>query len=210
MTNKKTILLITAVFVLLLCSACGAKSDSAANAANGQQAGTSQEGSGAQGAGGAGNGDNAGLGTEPANAGQGTDAGNAGNETGHGTDAAGAGNADQGTSTANAENDIYIIIDQTPKPIEGNSFDFTVNKRPDGYALSEMKWVSDKTTIVNTTAEAIAHGGNDEDGFYISGDGQFSGFIYPDKMKGEEGTVTFTFKNDQGHELTWSKKLTLK
>lgn len=33
--------------------------------------------------------------------------------------------------------------------------------------------------IVNSFQDAVEHGANGEDGFYISGDGQFSGFIYP-------------------------------
>ncbi|WP_435171969.1 hypothetical protein [Paenibacillus glycanilyticus] len=110
----------------------------------------------------------------------------------------------------NASEEILIIIDQTDKPIEGNSFDFTVNKRPEGYMLSKMEWKSGKTSIVNTTQEAIEHGGNGEDGFYISGDGQFMGFFYPDDLKGQKGDVSFTFVNDAGKELTWKKTITLK
>ncbi|MCQ6563550.1 hypothetical protein [Paenibacillus mendelii] len=105
---------------------------------------------------------------------------------------------------------ILIIIDQTPKPIEGNSFDFAVNQLPEGYALTEMQWISEKSKVANTVQEAIEHGANGEDGFYISGDGQFSGFFYPDSMKGEEGQVIFLFKDDQGNELSWKKKITLK
>jgi hypothetical protein len=111
--------------------------------------------------------------------------------------------------SANSDKEILIVIDQTPKPIEGNSFDFVVKQIPEGYSLTEMQWISDKSKILNTTAEAIQHGANGEDGFYISGDGQYSGFIYPDSMKGEEGQVVFVFNNDQGKELTWKKKLTL-
>ncbi|TCM96443.1 hypothetical protein EV294_105310 [Paenibacillus sp. BK033] len=110
----------------------------------------------------------------------------------------------------NANEEILIIIDQTEKPIEGNSFDFSVNKRPEGYMLSKMEWKSGKTSIVNTTQEAIEHGGNGEDGFYISGNGQFMGFFYPDDLKGQKGDVTFTFVNDAGKELTWKKTITLK
>ncbi|MFF2093379.1 hypothetical protein [Paenibacillus sp. NPDC058174] len=117
---------------------------------------------------------------------------------------------DKGDSGAEeGDQEILIIIDQTPRPSEGNSFDFSVNKRPEGYALSEMQWVSDKSTVKNTIAEAIEHGGSGEDGFYISGNGQFMGFFYPDEMKGEEGQATFIFKNEQGKELTWKKKITL-
>ncbi|BBI36477.1 hypothetical protein [Cohnella abietis] len=111
--------------------------------------------------------------------------------------------------SVNADEEILIIIDQTPKPIEGNSFDFLVNKRPEGYSLTEMQWISDKSKVINTIAEAVEHGGNGGDGFYISGDGQFSGFFYPDTMKKEKGQIIFIFKNDQGKELTWKKELTL-
>ncbi|MGO4548221.1 hypothetical protein AB4Z29_25870 [Paenibacillus sp. 2TAB23] len=119
-------------------------------------------------------------------------------------------NAVNAGGSAQNEDDILIIVDQTPKPIEGNSFDFVVKKLPEGYALAEMQWKSDKTNIKNTVQEAIAHGGNGEDGFYISGNGQFSGFFYPDSMKGEEGKVTFVFRNEQGKERTWQKSITLK
>lgn len=111
--------------------------------------------------------------------------------------------------SADSDTQILIVIDQTPKPIEGNSFDFVVKQIPEGYSLTEMQWISDKSKIVNTTAEAIQHGANGKDGFYISGNGEYSGFIYPDRMKGEEGQVVFVFKNDQGKELTWKKKITL-
>ncbi|MFB0831320.1 hypothetical protein ACEU2D_17180 [Brevibacillus laterosporus] len=47
------------------------------------------------------------------------------------------------------------------------------------------------------------------EGFYISGDGQFSGFFYNPKMKGEKGEVTFYFKNEKGNQLEWKKELTL-
>lgn len=105
---------------------------------------------------------------------------------------------------------ILIVIDQTEKPIEGNSFDFTVKQLPEGYMLAEMQWVSKENLIVNSVKEAIEHGGSGGDGFYISGDGQFSGFFYPDTMKGEKGQVVFLFKDEQGKELTWKKEMTLK
>ncbi|WP_029192623.1 hypothetical protein [Paenibacillus harenae] len=111
--------------------------------------------------------------------------------------------------SSNADEEILMIIDQTPKPIEGNSFDFIVNKLPEGYALAEMQWISDKSQVKNTVQEAVEHGGNGEDGFYISGDGQFMGFFYPDSMKGEEGQVIFIFRNEHGKELTWKKSISL-
>lgn len=43
-----------------------------------------------------------------------------------------------GNDSTNSHEQILIIIDQTPKPIEGNSFDFGVSKVPEGYALAEM------------------------------------------------------------------------
>lgn len=109
-----------------------------------------------------------------------------------------------------ADQKILIVIDQTEKPIEGNSFDFVVKQAPTGYALAEMSWTSGDTKIVNTLQDAIAHGGNGEDGFYISGDGQFMGFFYPDELKGQEGEVGFLFKDDNGNEKSWTKKITLK
>ncbi|MFJ7828375.1 hypothetical protein [Psychrobacillus sp. NPDC096623] len=107
------------------------------------------------------------------------------------------------------ESEILIIIDQTSKPIEGNSFDFVVNKVPEGFSLTEIQWISEKTQVINTVQEAIQHGANGEEGFYISGNGQYSGFIYPDSMKGEEGQVVFIFKDAKGKELTWKKTITL-
>lgn len=122
-----------------------------------------------------------------------------------------AGNAaPQAENAAGPEEKILIVIDQTAKPIEGNSFDFTVKQLPEGYMLKEMKWVSDQNEIANTLEEAIEHGQTGEDGFYISGNGQFSGFFYPDSLKDEKGRVIFTFANDENNELTWEKGITLK
>ena len=80
---------------------------------------------------------------------------------------------------------------------------------PEGFALAEMQWIIPHTLIANSVQDAIENGANGEYGFYISGNGQFSGFIYPDYMRGEEGQVVFLFKDAQGNELTWKKKLTL-
>ncbi|RRJ67632.1 hypothetical protein EHV15_17640 [Paenibacillus oralis] len=122
-----------------------------------------------------------------------------------------AGNAAPPTeNAAGPEEKILIVIDQTAKPIEGNSFDFIVKQLPEGYMLKEMKWVSDQNEITNTYEEAIEHGQTGEDGFYISGNGQFSGFFYPDSLKDEKGRVIFTFANDENNELTWEKEITLK
>lgn len=116
---------------------------------------------------------------------------------------------DNGDDTTKSDEQILVIIDQTPKSIEGNSFDFKVSKAPEGYALAEMQWISKDNLIVNSFQEAVEHGATGEDGFYISGDGQFSGFFYPDAMKGEKGQVVMLFKNEQGDELTWKKEITL-
>ncbi|GAB6930814.1 hypothetical protein JCM10914A_47970 [Paenibacillus sp. JCM 10914] len=113
-------------------------------------------------------------------------------------------------SSPDPSEEILIVIDQTPKPIEGNSFDFVVKQLPTGYALAEITWKSDQREISNTVQQAIEHGQNGEDGFYISGNGQFSGFIYPDELKNEEGQVIFRFINEEDdQELTWEKSITL-
>ena len=112
--------------------------------------------------------------------------------------------------SASTDNEILIIIDrQTPKPIEGGSFDFVVKQVPEGFALAEMQWITPHTLIANSVQDAIENGANGEFGFYISGNGQFSGFMYPDYMRGEEGQVLFLFKDAHGNELTWKKELTL-
>ena len=107
------------------------------------------------------------------------------------------------------EDEILIVIDQTAKPIEGNSFDFVIKEVPEGYSLTELQWISNKSQVINTVQEAIEHGASGEEGFYISGNGEYSGFFYSDAMKGEEGKVIFIFKDEKGNELTWEKTLTL-
>ncbi|MFD1887790.1 hypothetical protein [Paenibacillus wenxiniae] len=138
-----------------------------------------------------------------------------GNEVG-GIDTSNESSADGATEndqTANS-NDILIIIDQTEKPIEdAGMFNFSIQHLPKGYRLDKMSWTGKGKEIVNTYKQAIENGGTGgpEDGsFYISGDGQFSGFSYPESRKGEQGTVAFTFVNDAEHEIKWEKKLTLK
>lgn len=106
--------------------------------------------------------------------------------------------------------EILIDIDQTPKPIENKgSFDFQVKQVPEGYRLQEMQWSSENNNTVNTFEEAIEHGQTGEDGFYISGDGQFMGFFYPEELKGEAGKATFVFVNEEDQELTWEQEFTL-
>lgn len=115
------------------------------------------------------------------------------------------------SSAVNGEQQILIIIDQTPKPTtEIRSFDFSIQQVPEGYTLNSMQWVSDKHSISSTPQEALLNGQSGADGFYISGNGQFSGFFYPLEMKGETGEVSFQFTNDQGQELNWKKEITLK
>ncbi|ACT01746.1 hypothetical protein Pjdr2_3101 [Paenibacillus sp. JDR-2] len=186
--NKKTIcLLVASLAVLVVMSACGNKSETGnTNSAN--------EGSVTEAPATNSPSDNTGNAEESASP------ENATPDATKSSDAAGN----------NANEEILIIIDQTEKPIEGNSFDFVVNKRPEGYMLSKMEWKSGKTNIVNSTQEAIEHGGNGDDGFYISGDGQFMGFFYPDDLKDQKGDAKFTFVNDAGKELTWKKTITLK
>lgn len=127
----------------------------------------------------------------------------------------GSASGDEGKPTAQSESTepsekIDIVIDQSEKPSEGNSFDFGIKQVPKGYTLTEMRWTSNTVTIVNSLQEAIEHGGNGEEGFYFSGNGQFSGFIYSDEMKGERGKATFVFTNDEGNEIMSEKEITLK
>ncbi|WP_315371444.1 hypothetical protein [Paenibacillus xylanexedens] len=127
----------------------------------------------------------------------------------------GSASGDEGKPTAQSEStepseQIDIVIDQSEKPSEGNSFDFGIKQVPKGYTLTEMRWTSNTVTIVNSLQEAIEHGGNGEEGFYFSGNGQFSGFIYSDEMKGERGKATFVFTNDEGNEIMSEKEITLK
>ncbi|MGQ8873189.1 hypothetical protein [Paenibacillus sp. TSA_86.1] len=115
----------------------------------------------------------------------------------------------QSNAEASSE-EIDIVIDQSDKPMEGNSFDFVIKQVPKGYSLTEMRWTSNTVTIVNSLQEAIEHGANGEDGFYFSGNGQFSGFIYSDEMKGERGKAIFVFTNDEGNMLMSEKEILLK
>ena len=115
----------------------------------------------------------------------------------------------QSESTETSEQ-IEIVIDQSDKPMKGNSFDFGIKQVPKGYALTEMRWTSNTVTIVNSLQEAIEHGETGEEGFYFSGNGQFSGFIYSDEMKGERGKATFVFTNEEGKEVTSEKEIKLK
>lgn len=198
MGKKHVLLLAVAVSVLLLLAACGTASNSnnagnTNNIGNPVDTGNTDTDTGT---------DNTGTVTGDTDTGTGTNTGTGDADTN--TDNNGSTNAAEPT-----EDDIDITIDQSPKPIEGNSFDFGVNARPEGYALTEMRWVSEQTTVINTRSEAIEHGGNGEDGFYISGNGQMMGFFYPDEMKGEEGEAMFVFENEEGKQLIWKKALTL-
>ncbi|MEC0205197.1 hypothetical protein P4H39_21550 [Paenibacillus lautus] len=201
MNNKKYIYLMSALLVLLLTSACGAPSDLKSPETQAGSTVDTDHG-------------NAVDPETPAASKDGTDA--SADPESNQEDSEATKDPDQEKQNeihdppAEGDQQILIVIDQTPKPITGNSFDFGVTKLPEGYSLSEMEWKSDKTEIKSTFQEAIEHGQTGEDGFYISGNGQFSGFIYPDGMKGEEGKVLFRFIDEQGHELTWEKKLTLK
>lgn len=228
--TKKSIYMASVLLVVLMTSACGAKNTAAPDSGSpsagaGQESSSAAQGpsAGNENETGTGSGDQSGAGNPAGNGGNENAAGSSDDHSGTETDTAGnteeqtpANSPDNGTKDGgqSGETDagkaILIIIDQTPKPTTGNSFDFVVNKLPEGYMLAEMQWVSAKHQIKNTLQEAIEHGQNGEDGFYISGDGQFMGFIYPDEFKGEDGQVKFTFTNDQGKTLTWQKTITLK
>ncbi len=118
------------------------------------------------------------------------------------------------SDSAASSKDILIIIDQTEKPIENaGMFNFSIQHLPEGYRLEKMSWTGKGKAIINTYEQAIENGGMGgakNGSFYISGDGQFSGFSYPESRKGEQGVVAFTFVNDAGHELKWEKQIVLK
>ncbi|WP_433922225.1 hypothetical protein [Paenibacillus taichungensis] len=187
--KNKSILWVSALCILLLTSACGAKNnnESVQEHAYPQSKQPIEE---------AGNSSVPNM--EAKNNNQANESGNEGKPTA------------QSESSADAEGQVMIVIDQTDKPSEGNSFDFAIKQIPEGYALSEMRWTSNTVTIVNSYKEAIEHGANGKEGFYISGDGQFSGFIYSDEMKGERGKATFVFTNEEGKEVTSEKEIKLK
>lgn len=113
--------------------------------------------------------------------------------------------ADQGAE----DSQILVVLDQTEMPIESGGLTFSFKKIPEGYALSEMHWHGEGDPIVTTYEQARENGASGEDGFYISGDGQFSGFLYPNARKGEQGEISFVFSDDAGQEATWTKEITL-
>ena len=122
-------------------------------------------------------------------------------------------NATDSCETADVQ-EILIVIDQAGKPIENaGMFNFSIQHLPKGYRLDKMSWTGEGKPVINTYQQAIENGGTggpESGSFYISGDGQFSGFSYPESRKGEQGTVAFVFVNDAGNELKWEKELTLK
>lgn len=184
MTKPKPILLMAALSTVLLLSACGSNS----------QADTTEPGN------------------QPESNSTNQNQAQAGNTNNNNPDSSSSNLTDPVDSTPenNPSEDIIINIDQTPKPIENKgSFDFQVKQIPEGYRLQEMQWSSENNNTVNTFEEAIEHGQTGEDGFYVSGDGQFMGFFYPEELKGEAGKVTFVFVNEENQELTWDKEITL-
>ncbi len=107
------------------------------------------------------------------------------------------------------DSQVLVVLDQTEMPIESGGLTFSFKKIPEGYALSEMQWKGEREAIVTTYEQARENGASGGEGFYISGDGQFSGFLYPNIQKGEAGEISFLFANDVGQEVTWSKEITL-
>ncbi|WP_026263273.1 hypothetical protein [Paenibacillus sanguinis] len=185
MTKHKPILLMAALSAVLLMSACG----------NNSQAGTTEPGNQPE--------------SNATNQNQ-TQSGNTNNNNPDSSNNELTDPVDSNPENDKPTEDIIINIDQTPKPIENKgSFDFQVKQIPDGYRLQEMQWSSENNNTVNTFQEAIEHGQTGEDGFYVSGDGQFMGFFYPEELKGEAGKVTFVFVNEENQELTWEKEVTL-
>ncbi|WP_037288548.1 hypothetical protein [Saccharibacillus sacchari] len=115
--------------------------------------------------------------------------------------------ADQGAEDEDSQ--ILVVLDQTEMPIESGGLTFSFKKIPQGYALREMQWHGEGDPVITTYEQARENGASGGDGFYISGDGQFSGFLYPNEQKGEQGEISFVFSNDAGQEATWSKEITL-
>ncbi|MEJ8306206.1 hypothetical protein [Saccharibacillus sacchari] len=116
------------------------------------------------------------------------------------------------TSSAAAPEDsqILVVLDQTEMPIENGGLTFSFKKIPEGYALREMLWKGKGDPVVATYEQARENGASGGDGFYISGDGQYSGFLYANERKGEEGEISFVFVNDNDQRLTWAKRIVLK
>ncbi|CAM3454555.1 MULTISPECIES: hypothetical protein [Saccharibacillus] len=108
------------------------------------------------------------------------------------------------------EAQILVVLDQGDMPIEIGGLTFGFKRIPEGYALQAMKWQGKGDPVVSTFEEAVEKGRSGGEGFYISGDGQYSGFLYPNTQKGEQGEISFSFANDAGQEISWTKSLTLR
>lgn len=112
------------------------------------------------------------------------------------------------------QNGIEAGVDQISSTLTDSdsatrSFQFFFGKTPAGYSLSRMEWKTKTSSVQNSYEQAKENGENGNLGFYISGNGQFSGYFYEKKSSGEKGTLILTFKDSKGKSLTWQKGLTL-
>lgn len=109
---------------------------------------------------------------------------------------------------------IGVTVDQdATNPMNKDAFTFYVDKFQKGYTLEKMEWKSNEKTIVNTVEQAVENDfseGN-EPKFTIGGSLQIHSFNYDaQKMKGQKGVLTLTFKNEANQKLVWKKDIVLK
>ncbi|UED76931.1 hypothetical protein [Brevibacillus sp. DP1.3A] len=94
-----------------------------------------------------------------------------------------------------------------------DAFTFYVDKFQKGYTLEKMEWKSNEKTIVNTVEQAAENDFSEstEPNFTIGGSLQIHSFNYDaQKMKGQKGVLTLTFKNEANQKLVWKKEIVLK
>ncbi|MEW4369747.1 hypothetical protein [Paenibacillus kandeliae] len=115
-----------------------------------------------------------------------------------------------------SSDDILMIIDQSELPITKGGLTYWVEKLPKGYTLTGMRWDGKGKPIVSTFEQSVenetkaSEGVDTGEGFYVGGTSGNQTFIYENSRKGEKGTLSFTFTNDAGKQLTWKKEITLK
>lgn len=115
-----------------------------------------------------------------------------------------------------SSDDILMIIDQSELPITKGGLTYWVEKLPKGYTLSGMRWDGKGKPIVSTFEQSVenetkaSEGVDTGEGFYVGGTAGNQTFIYENSRRGEKGTLSFTFTNDAGNQLTWKKEITLK
>ncbi|WJQ79813.1 hypothetical protein [Brevibacillus brevis] len=95
---------------------------------------------------------------------------------------------------------IGVKVDQdATNPMNKDAFTFYVDKFSKGYTLEKMEWKSNEKTIVNTVEQAVENDFSEstKPKFTIGGSLQIHRFNYDaQKMKGQKGVLTLTFKNE--------------